>query len=201
MDREAQGRDPAITRGRPTAATAGPIGSGHGWWSWIDLEDVLGAIEHVLHSSLEGPLNIVSPTPVQQEEFARTLGRVLRRPAFLPVPAPAVKAMLGEMGREVLLASQRARPTRLAQDGFTHLHPHLEDALRAMLGHSLEGRLAVLLTFVSRGLPSERPLTVRLSSASSCRRPQRHPTRKTHLASRPCVPVPTSDGLRRGFCA
>jgi uncharacterized protein (TIGR01777 family) len=116
----------------------GPIGSGRGWWSWIDLEDVLGAVEHLLYSSLEGPVNIVSPTPVLQRDFARTLGRVLRRPAFLPLPTPAVTAMFGEMGREVLLASQRVRPTRLERDGFTYLHPHLEDALRTMLGHRLE---------------------------------------------------------------
>ena len=135
-------RGGALQRLLPAArlGLAGPVGSGRGWWSWIDLEDVLGAIEHLLHSSLEGPLNIVSPTPVQQEAFARTLGRVLRRPAFLPLPAPAVKAMFGEMGREVLLASQRATPTRLEQDGFTYLHPHLEDALRAMLGRNPESR-------------------------------------------------------------
>ena len=113
-------------------------GSGHGWWSWIDLEDVLGAIEHLLHSSLEGPVNVVSPTPVRQRDFTRTLGHVLRRPAFLPLPTPAVKALFGEMGREVLLASQRVRPTRLEQDGFTYLHRHLEDALRTMLGHRPE---------------------------------------------------------------
>lgn len=117
---------------------AGPVGSGRGWWSWIDLEDVLGAVEHLLYSSLEGPVNVVSPVAVQQKTFARTLGRVLRRPALLPLPTPAVNAMFGDMGREVLLASQRVRPARLEQDGFTYLHPHLEDALRTMLGHRLD---------------------------------------------------------------
>ncbi len=133
-------RGGALQRLLPAArlGLAGPVGSGRGWWSWIDLEDVLGAIEHLLHSSLEGPVNVVSPTPVQQQDFTRTLGRVLRRPAFLPMPTPAVKTLFGEMGREVLLASQRVRPTRLQQDGFTYLHPHLEDALRTMLGHRLE---------------------------------------------------------------
>ena len=80
-------RGGALQRLLPPArlGMAGPVGSGRGWWSWIDLEDVLGAIENLLHSSLDGPVNIVSPTPVQQHS-ARTLGRVLRRPAFLPLP-------------------------------------------------------------------------------------------------------------------
>ncbi len=119
---------------------SGPIGTGRGWWSWIDLEDVLGAVEHLLHSGLEGPVNVVAPAPVQQREFARTLGRALRRPSFMPLPAVAVRMMFGEMGREVLLASQRVRPTRLEEDGFGFLQPELENSLRAMLGRGSESR-------------------------------------------------------------
>jgi uncharacterized protein (TIGR01777 family) len=118
----------------------GPVGSGRGWWSWIDLEDVLGAVEHLLHSGLEGPVNVVAPAPVQQREFARTLGRVLRRPSFMPLPAVAVRTIFGEMGREVLLASQRVRPARLEEDGFGFLRPELENSLRAMLGRGCESR-------------------------------------------------------------
>ena len=137
-------RGGALQRMLPTArlGLGGPIGSGRNWWSWIDLEDVLGAIEHLLHSNLDGPVNVVSPTPVRQREFARTVGRVLRRPAFLPLPAPAVKVAFGEMGREVLLASQRVKPTKLEQDGFTYLHPDLEESLRTMLGRTRATRRA-----------------------------------------------------------
>jgi len=137
-------RGGALQRLLPAArlGLGGPIGSGRNWWSWIDLEDVLGAIEHLLHSNLDGPVNIVSPTPVRQREFARTLGRILRRPAFLPLPAPAVEVAFGEMGREVLLASQRVRPTKLEQDGFTYLHPDLEESLRTMLGRTRATRRA-----------------------------------------------------------
>ena len=133
-------RGGALQRLLPAArlGLTGPIGSGQGWWSWIDLKDVLAPSSTFLHSGLEGPVNVVSPMPVQQRTFARTLGRVLRRPSVLPLPAPAVKTMFGDMGLEVLLASQRVRPTRLEQDGFTYLHPQLEDALRAMLGHRPE---------------------------------------------------------------
>ena len=132
----------ALRRLLPAArlGLGGPVGSGRGWWSWIDLEDVLGAVEHLLHSDLEGPVNVVSPAPVQQREFARTLGRALWRPSFMQLPAVAVRPMFGEMGREVLLASQRVRPTRLDEDGFSFLQPELENSLRAMLGRGCESR-------------------------------------------------------------
>ena len=118
-------RGGALQRLLPAArlGLTGPIGSGQGWWSWIDLEDVLGAIEHLLHSGLEGPVNVVSPMPVQQRTFARTLGRVLRRPSVLPLPAPAVKAMFGDMGLEVLLASQRVRRRGSSRTGSSTFTP------------------------------------------------------------------------------
>ncbi len=113
----------------------GPLGSGDQWMSWIALEDHLHAMEHALFvDSLSGPLNLVSPNPVRNLHFATTLGRVLTRPAVIPVPAVALELLYGEMARETLLASQRALPAALAASGFDFQHPTLEGALRAILG-------------------------------------------------------------------
>jgi uncharacterized protein len=115
----------------------GPIGAGWQWQSWIDLDDLVGVIHHALFErSLHGPVNAVAPTPVRQAELARTLGRVLRRPAILPLPAPVVRALLGELGREVLLAGQRVRCDRLLASGFRFDFPALEDSLRHQLGRA-----------------------------------------------------------------
>jgi len=112
----------------------GPLGSGDQWMSWIALEDHLHAMEHALFvDSLSGPLNLVSPNPVRNLHFATTLGRVLTRPAVIPVPAVALELLYGEMARETLLASQRALPAALAASGFDFQHPTLEGALRAIL--------------------------------------------------------------------
>jgi uncharacterized protein (TIGR01777 family) len=113
----------------------GPFGSGRQWMSWIALDDVVGAVHHLLFSELEGPANLVSPQPVTNLELARTLGRVLKRPALLPAPTPALRLMLGrEMADELLLGGARVLPCRLESDGFPFLHPDLEGALRSELG-------------------------------------------------------------------
>lgn len=112
----------------------GPIGNGRQWMSWISLEDELRAIEHALVTeAVAGPVNLVAPTPVTNADFATTLGRVLRRPAVLPVPAFALQLLYGEMASATLLAGQRAVPRSLLQSGFTFAHPTLESALRAEL--------------------------------------------------------------------
>jgi uncharacterized protein (TIGR01777 family) len=112
----------------------GPVGSGRQWMSWIALDDLISAILHALATdSLAGPVNAVAPHPVTNREFGRTLGRVLRRPAVLPLPAFAARLMLGEMADELLLASQRIRPMRLEATGFAFRYPTLEGALRAAL--------------------------------------------------------------------
>ena len=117
------------------AGLGGRIASGRQFMSWISREDLLRAIEHLLGASgLDGPINAVSPTPVRNAEFVRILAGVLGRPALLPVPAAAIRLALGEMGRELLLASARVVPRRLEQAGFRFLHPDLESALRAELG-------------------------------------------------------------------
>jgi uncharacterized protein (TIGR01777 family) len=112
----------------------GPIGSGRQHCSWVTLDDVVGAILHAIRTpALEGPVNVVSPAPVRNAELARTLGRVLRRPAVVRVPARVAKLALGEIG-ETLLASRRVEPRRLSQTGFRFLHGELERALRYELG-------------------------------------------------------------------
>lgn len=112
----------------------GPIGGGRQWWSWLALSDLVAVYERALtDESLSGPVNAVAPGAVTNAEFARTLGKVLGRPALLPLPARAVKLLLGEMGEEMLLASARVQPAALTAAGFAFRFPRLEDALRAVL--------------------------------------------------------------------
>jgi len=112
----------------------GPLGGGRQWMSWIALEDAVGAIDHALATgSLRGPVNVVAPAPVVNSDFTKTLGRVLGRPAFLPVPAAAVRLLFGEMGEELLLSSQRVAPKRLLASGCPFRWPELEPALRRIL--------------------------------------------------------------------
>lgn len=114
----------------------GRLGSGHQYLSWISLHDEVGAILHALaQPSLRGPLNATAPAPVTNAEHARILGRVLGRPAVLPVPAAALSLLLGtEMAREMLLSSQRVWPRVLESTGYRFRHPELEGALRDALG-------------------------------------------------------------------
>lgn len=112
----------------------GPIGSGRQWMSWISLGDHVRAMLHALVTeSMHGPANLVAPNPVTNADFATTLGRVLARPAFMPVPAFALELLYGEMARATLLAGQRALPKSLMANRFEFAHPTLEGALRAEL--------------------------------------------------------------------
>lgn len=112
----------------------GPLGHGRMWMSWIHLEDLVRAILHALHSpDLRGPVNGFSPNPVTNREFTRCLGRVLRRPAVLPVPARVLQLALGEMADALLLSSLRGTPERLLQSGFHFRHPDLDAALSDLL--------------------------------------------------------------------
>ena len=102
---------------------------------WVAHEDVLGAILHALATpSLTGPVVVTSPEPLRQKDFAKTLGRVLGRPSFAPLPAFAARLAFGEMADALLLASQRTAPERLLASGFRFRHANLERALRHMLG-------------------------------------------------------------------
>ena len=115
----------------------GRIGAGNQWMSWVSLDDAVRAIAFALDDgALRGAVNVVAPAPVTNAEFAAALARVLSRPAFLPVPAVALRAMFGEMADETLLASQRARPARLLAEGFRFAHPTLVEALQFELGRA-----------------------------------------------------------------
>lgn len=112
----------------------GNVGSGRQWMSWIHLHDWVGAIHHILKSDLlQGPVNMVATRPVTNDEFTRTLATVLRRPAFLPVPAFAAKLAFGQMAQEVLLASQRVEPARLVTSGYPFQFADLRNALDSIL--------------------------------------------------------------------
>jgi uncharacterized protein (TIGR01777 family) len=113
----------------------GRLGNGRQWMSWISLADAIGAVLCVLETpALAGAMNLTAPSPVTNAEFTRILARQLRRPAFLPVPAFALRLALGQMADEVLLSSARAVPVRLLAAGFRFTHPTLGEALAAALG-------------------------------------------------------------------
>jgi uncharacterized protein (TIGR01777 family) len=113
----------------------GRIGNGRQWMSWIDVQDMVGAIHHILKSDLlQGPVNMVAPKPVTNQEFTKTLASVLSRPAIFPMPAFVVKLAFGEMGETVLLGSQRVEPSQLVASGypfrFSDLRASLENILK-----------------------------------------------------------------------
>ena len=109
----------------------GPVGNGRQYVSWIAIDDLVRCIEHVIGcDSLSGPVNAVAPNPVTNAVFAKTLGRVLHRPAWTPAPALAIKAMFGEMGQALLLQGARVLPNKLLDDDFAFHHADLEAALR-----------------------------------------------------------------------
>ena len=112
----------------------GRAGSGRQWMSWIAPGDYTRIIALLLgRESISGAVNLVAPNPVTNDEFARTLARVLGRPSLIPVPTLALKAMFGEMAEGTILASQRVVPRRLLDAGFEFSCPTLEAALRAEL--------------------------------------------------------------------
>lgn len=112
----------------------GKVGSGRQWMSWIDLHDMIGAILHLIaDDSIRGPVNMVSPSPVRNAEFTKTLASVLSRPAIFPMPAFAARLVFGQMGDELLLASQRVEPAELMASGYVYQKPDLRKALEAIL--------------------------------------------------------------------
>ena len=110
----------------------GPLGSGRQWWSWVHIDDVLGLIEHGLEQDMSVVLNATSPAPTRQRDFARTLGRTLHRPAFLPAPAFALRLLLGGFANE-LLGSKRVLPESTLASGYHFRHPELGPALTDLL--------------------------------------------------------------------
>jgi uncharacterized protein len=111
----------------------GPLGSGTQWMSWIHLEDEIGLIVHLLEKpQAQGPVNATAPNPVRMKDFAETLGKVMRRPAWAPVPSFALRLLLGEMA-EMLLTGQRAVPAAAEALGYHFRYGNLHDALKACM--------------------------------------------------------------------
>ncbi|HEX2134576.1 MAG TPA: TIGR01777 family oxidoreductase [Microvirga sp.] len=118
----------------------GPIGSGRQWMSWIERDDLVRLIVHAIADPrLEGAVNATAPAPVRNAAFAAALGAALRRPAFLRVPAIALRA-LGDFAKELLLGGQRVLPEKALAGGFTFRHPDLAGALAGMLGGGAPAR-------------------------------------------------------------
>ncbi len=113
----------------------GPLGSGKQYMSWIAIDDLPYLISHIItNPNLSGPINAVSPNPVTNKEFTRTLAKVLHRPAVIPVPAFALRLVQGQMADELLFASARIKPSKLLENNHHFHYPTLEDALRHVLG-------------------------------------------------------------------
>jgi uncharacterized protein (TIGR01777 family) len=111
----------------------GPIGSGRQYWPWIHVDDWVGLVRWaVTAAAVSGPLNATSPNPVTNTAFARALGRAMRRPAFMPAPAFALRLLLGEMADALLLSGQRALPAKAQRLGFTFRFANVDDALAAI---------------------------------------------------------------------
>jgi uncharacterized protein len=116
------------------AGIGGPVAGGRQYVPWVHRDDVVGAAIFALENeAVRGPVNVTAPEPVTNKELSRTLGRVLRRPAFAPVPALAVKALYGDMA-QIVTTGQRAVPRRLTELGYSFRQPDLEPALRDATG-------------------------------------------------------------------
>jgi len=112
----------------------GRMGSGRQWWSWITIDDVAGAIQYALNSeALRGTFNTVAPQPVRNAEFTRALGQVLSRPTIFAMPTFVVRLIFGEMGDELLLASQRVDSSKLQSSGYLFRHAELKTGLAELL--------------------------------------------------------------------
>lgn len=112
----------------------GIIGSGNQYWSWVSIDDVVGAIIFCINQpNLSGPVNVTAPCPVTNHDFTKTLGAVLHRPTIIPMPALAARYAFGEMADALLLASARVMPNRLSESGYRFQFPTLEPALKHLL--------------------------------------------------------------------
>ena len=115
----------------------GAIGNGKQYMSWVSIDDVTEMIQHVMaNDAIQGPVNLVSPTPVSHHEFAKTLGRALHRPTVFHMPAFVARLAFGEMAEELLLSSTRAMPGKLIETGYPFRHADLEEAFRHLLGNA-----------------------------------------------------------------
>ena len=113
----------------------GRLGSGDQWWSWISIDDQVGAILHLLSSDVSGPVNMTAPNPVRNREYTKALGRALHRPTVVPIPDFGPKLLLGsELAETLLNQSKRVVPGVLSASGYRFRHETIEDCLDAVLG-------------------------------------------------------------------
>jgi uncharacterized protein (TIGR01777 family) len=116
----------------------GRLGSGKQYFSWITMKDLLSSIHHImLHDDIEGPINLVAPSPVTNKTFTKTLGTALGMPTVFPLPAFVAKLAFGEMASELLLSGNRVLPQKLLKHEFKFQNPELEGALKSILGEGL----------------------------------------------------------------
>ncbi|MBG6239832.1 uncharacterized protein (TIGR01777 family) [Mycetocola sp. CAN_C7] len=115
------------------AGISGPLGGGRQHWPWVSLDDEVRAIVHLIDGGLSGPVNITGPTPATANDLMRHLASRMKRPFFLPAPAFAVAAVLGDAARDLLLVDQRPAPERLLGDGFEFRHTTVQRAVDAAL--------------------------------------------------------------------
>jgi uncharacterized protein (TIGR01777 family) len=111
----------------------GPIGSGQQWFSWVHIKDLAEAFAFLMkHPEISGPVNVCSPNPVKNRDLAKSLGKVLHRPSFMPAPAFMIKLVLGEFG-SIILEGQRVLPRQLLKGGFVFKYPDIEKALQNII--------------------------------------------------------------------
>ena len=121
----------------PAKFGGGSLGNGKQWWSWVAIDDALGAIHHAItHPDVSGPMNVVSPSPTTNADFAKTLAGVLNRVALLPAPAFALRLAMGEMADALLLASARVEPNVLSESNYQFRFADLSETLRHYLGRN-----------------------------------------------------------------
>ena len=113
---------------------SGPLAGGRAWWPWVSLRDEARAIVHILNSGISGPVNIVAPAEATSGTVMRSLASHMKRPFWLPAPGWAIRLLLGRAGNELLLASQRVRPTVLEADGFVFTSATVDAAIAEALG-------------------------------------------------------------------
>lgn len=123
------------------AGFGGKLGRGDTWWSWISLEDEIRAILFLIDNPIQGAVNLTSPNPVTNAEMTRTLGEVLRRPTFFPVPRIALEALLGkDLAAALLFTSAQVVPAKLGEAGFRFTHTEIESALHSILQSDRNGK-------------------------------------------------------------
>jgi len=112
----------------------GPVGSGKQWFSWIHLDDEVGAIRFLMErEDLQGAFNLTAPEQIMMKDFYHTLGKAMRRPSWLPIPGFVLRLFFGEMAEETILSGQRVVPKRLMEAGYKFIYPRAEEALKEIL--------------------------------------------------------------------